>query len=278
MKRGIYTGSVMLSLGLLAACSAETETEETPIEVPSVDAEMPSDSAVEAPADQDKESNEEQNTPEKKDDLTQEEVLAAIKDQIPDTKLEKVLPGKLNISTEEHLTATTSSELASYQVTFYATDEPVPINNAALFEDDMRKEKLAVLKVTDYKDQDEQAETKIAFEDYSKVGGEQVDLGSGITGYQDAGVGNLWTSWNEGRWSLATHTSIEQPEKGVELAKQAVEYLETHSLPIPKQHGMVRLDATGENHNAVWAKDSVLYELSEVQSAKDLLEIVVSFK
>lgn len=278
MKKRIYTGSVILSLSLLVACSAETETEYTPIEQPSVDVEMPSDSEVETPTDQDKKKNEEQTIAEKKADLTQEEVLFAIKDQLLDTKLEKVLPSKLPLSTEKHLTATTNTEPASYQIIFYATDEPIPINNTALFDEDEKKEKLAVLKVTDYKDQDGPADTEVAFEDYSKVGGEEVDLGHGITAYQDAGVGNLWTSWNEGRWSLATHTSIEQSEKGIELAKQVVEYLETHSLPIPKQHGLIRLDATGENHNAIWAKDTVIFELSEVQSAKDLLEIVVSFQ
>ena len=88
----------------------------------------------------------------------------------------------------------------------------------------------------------------------------------------------MWTSWNEGRWQLITHTSIDQSEKGVVLGKQAVEYLETYSLPIPKQHGTLRLDATGDNHNALWEKDDVSFELTEVRSADDLLEIIVTFK
>ncbi|PIC74868.1 hypothetical protein [Sporosarcina sp. P17b] len=271
MKKRIYISNVILSLGLLSACSAETETEKTSIE-------QPSKSEGETLTVQDQESNGEQIASEQIDDLTQEEVLSAIKDQISTTNFDIVLPDKLPITTDQHLTATTSSESTTYQITFFVTDEPVPINNAALFDGHTKKEKLATLLVNDYKDQEGQAETKVAFEDYAKVGGEEVDLGHDITGYQDAGVGNLWTSWNEGRWSLATHTSIEQPEKGVDLGRKAVDYLETHRLPIPKQHGSIRLDATSENHYAIWAKGSVVYELSEVQSAMDLLEIVVHFQ
>ena len=70
----------------------------------------------------------------------------------------------------------------------------------------------------------------------------------------------------------------DQPEKGVELAKQTVECLENNSLPIPIQHGLVRLDASGENHHAIWAKDAILYELSEVRSAEDLLKILATFE
>ena len=264
-----YAGSVALSILLLSGCATEKDSPSTDVETPAVnDSETTEEKPVTENPDQ----------PEKDKALSQEEVLAAIKQQLLTTRIEKILPGELPVDNDWHLTATTDSGPDMYQVNFYATKEPVPINNAVLFNDETKKEKMAVLKVKEYTEQEGKADTEVAFEKYSESGGEQVDLGHGITAYQDAGVGNLWTSWNEGRWSLVTHSTTDQPEKGVELAEQTVQYLENNSLPIPKQHGLVRLDATGENHHAIWAKDAILYELSEVRSAEDLLKILATFE
>lgn len=73
------------------------------------------------------------------------------------------------------------------------------------------------------------ANEQISFVNYSQNGGQKVDLGYDIIGYQDAGAGSLWTGWNEGRWALATHTRTDNPNAGVKLAKQAVNFRNTYA-------------------------------------------------
>ena len=65
----------------------------------------------------------------------------------------------------------------------------------------------------------QEASEQVAFENFSELEGQPIDLGYGITGYQDAGAG----------------------ESGEKLAREATEFLETHTLPIPKPNGLLTL-------------------------------------
>ncbi|MDY0395153.1 hypothetical protein RWE15_12905 [Virgibacillus halophilus] len=64
-------------------------------------------------------------------DMTQKQVLQAIKDQL-DTNLDKRLPASLPLEKGKHLSAATKSDADSYRVIFFASDKPIPIDNKAL--------------------------------------------------------------------------------------------------------------------------------------------------
>lgn len=271
MKKRVYGSLLIFLLVVLSACSADHE----PVKESQIDAETSADQG-EVKTKPDDKTTGDKIEDRKAEPLTQQEVLSAIADELQ-TNVEKILPNHLPLEKGQHLTAKTESRQNEYFIDFYSTKDLIPINNEILKEERPDIKKIANLKVEIYSSEKEADET-IEFEDYSKVGGQKVDLGFEITGYQDAGVGNLWTSWNEGRWALATHTSIQQPEQGVDLAKQSVKYLEEHTLPIPKMYGLIRLDATGDSHYAIWTKGRVVVEVTEVSSAQNLLETIVSFE
>src|SRR5699024_1139296 len=143
--------------------------------------------------------------------LTEEEVLHAIKGQIT-TGLDIKLPKSLPLSEGQHLTAVTDSEATKYEVIFYQHDEPIPINNKLLFSDENPAEVVARLTVQKYDSQAE-ADEMVAHEVFDAQTGEEIKLGSKLKGYQDAGAGSVWTSFNVGRWALATHSSTQHPDK-----------------------------------------------------------------
>lgn len=120
--------------------------------------------------------------------------------------------------------------------------------------------------------------SQVNYLNYSKYGGQKMMLAHGITGYQDAGAGQLYTSWNEGRWALATHTYTSQNARGITLAKDTVNYLETHLLPTPSQYGAIQLDAVGANHVLRLQKDASVMTIDKVTSAKGLLTIATSVR
>ncbi|MBP1916526.1 hypothetical protein [Lederbergia galactosidilytica] len=208
-------------------------------------------------------------------ELTEEEVLAEIKKQI-DTKLTIVLPDSIPLDEGEHLTAATTSEDDRYTVTFFASQDPIPINNKQLNDSEAAR-KIASLTVQEYSTQ-EQADEEIAYEDFKENGGNKVDLGYEMTGYQDAGAGSLWTGWNEGRWALTTHTYTDEADSGEKLARNTVKFLENHSLPIPEEHGFVHLDATGNDQQIVWQKEKVVYQLDQIADSIIGLKIATSFE
>lgn len=123
----------------------------------------------------------------------------------------------------------------------------------------------------------EGASTQIAFDNFNQNGGQEVDLGYNIKGYQDAGAGSLWTGWNEGRWAIATHTRTDNPDAGVKLAKQAVTYLENHMLPIPRQYGMAQLDVYQSGNLIVWQDEKLVYTLDSIKDPLNALAIATAF-
>lgn len=278
MKNATLVGLAALLLGMLGGCSGDRAQGE-PQKHPDVEQREDGQPAgkEEDKANESREGQSSGNDSSGKDQaLTQAEVLQEIRSELK-TELEKVLPAKVPLKKGEHLTARTDSTPEQYEVTFYSAGRPIPVNNAALTPDNKDLKKIAVLKVKKYRSLEE-ADKAIAFENYSEAGGQKADLGHAIIGYQDAGAGSHWISWNEGRWDLAARTTTSHPEKGLDLARQTVGFLEEHTLPIPKEHGLVRLDAAGNSHFAKWAKGEVVYEMNEVSSSMTLLELAVSFK
>lgn len=217
--------------------------------------------------------------PEKGDVITpqdQTQVLQDIKKLI-ETDLEIKLPQELPILETEYLTAVIKSDKDSYSVNFYKNKEPLKLNDESIINGSSSAVEIAALKV-EKKATQEEANMEVPFEDFSKMGAQEVDLGYKITGYQDAAVGSLFTSWNKGEWAIATRSLTAESEKGVELAKKAVEYLEKNTLPTVDPHGNIHLDTEGNGNLAKWQEKEVIYVLDQVKDSMDMLKMIVSFK
>lgn len=204
--------------------------------------------------------------------MTQAEIIDALKTDLK-TDLTKMLPSELPLEEGKYLTATTKSDANNYEVVFYESDEPVAINHETLAANQI----IARLKAQKYESIQEASE-QVGFENFSEFGGQPIDLGFGITGYQDAGAGSMWTSWNEGRWAIAAHTHTSEGEKGENLAKEATEFLETHILPIPKPNGFAHIDVYQSDNRIIWQKESTVYIIDEVKDPIIALEIATSIE
>lgn len=205
---------------------------------------------------------------------TQAGALKNMKDQLK-TNLPIILPNGLPIRKGTFLTATTKAEANQVEVLFFESKEYLPINDRKL-KNSQTATIIARLVVKQYSSA-KVANEQISFVNYSQNGGQKVDLGYNIKGYQDAGAGSLWTGWNEGRWALATHTRTDNPDAGVKLAKQAVQFLETHMLPIPKQNGFARLDVYQSGNIIGWQDEKLVYTLDLMKEPLKALEIAAAF-
>lgn len=203
-----------------------------------------------------------------------EQVMAQVHDALK-TTLPVTLPHKIPITSGKHLTAKTTVSKNYYKVVFYETSHKVPVNAKKLTT--VSKKVVARIQMERYTTKAE-ALSHVNYLNYSKYGGQKVALTHGITGYQDAGAGQLYTSWNEGRWALATHTYTIQNARGVTLAKDTVHYLETHLLPAPNQYGAIQLDAVGKNHALRLQKGTAVMTIDKVTTAKGLLTIATSVR
>ena len=267
MKKIMNVFMILILMFLVVACSNKDGKIENPpdsnagIEVP-----PDSNAGIETPPT----SNQGENIP------SQTEVLKAIKEGIK-TDLTIKLPSELPLAKGEYLTAITTGDKNSYTVVFYKANKPIPINNENLGNDEMTAKEIGVLMVEKSLSQNESDE-KISFEDFSISGGQKIELGYKIIGFQDAGAGSAFTNWNEGRWALTTRSLTSESDKGVELAKRVIEYLEKNTLPIPKQYGKIHLDTEQGGNLALWQDGKIVYTIDKVKDPMDMLKIMVSIK
>ena len=167
------------------------------------------------------------------------------------------LPTDFPVTEGKHLTAITSSEKDEVTYEFYETDQELPINDPNVKKSGQF---IGNLVITKYETAEAAGEEIIqtVFAD-----GEPVDLGHGITGYQDGGAGSLFTSWNEGRWAITARSTTEKSEESLATAKETVEFLETNMLPIPKEYGHLHVDAEESGSLAKWQKQNIVYTLTD---------------
>ena len=214
----------------------------------------------------------ENETNQTKQAMTQAEVIDAIKADLK-TDLTKMLPSELPLEKRKYLTARTKSDANHYEVVFYKSDEPIAINHKTLADGQI----IARFNAQKYESVQEASE-QVAFENFSELGGQPIDLDYGITGYQDAGAGSMWTSWNEGRWAIAAHTRTSEGERGEKLAKEATEFLEAHTLPIPKPNGFAHIDVYESDNRIIWQKENIVYIIDEVKDPMIALDIATSIE
>lgn len=192
-----------------------------------------------------------------------------LKERLPDWPV--ALP---SWTTEEsqHIGATVIEEANQIEIQFYKTEEPMRLNDPAL----ASSQETALLTIQRFSSIEE-ANEQIGFQRYEEVGGGPIELGHGITGYQDAGAGSLFTSWNEGRWAIVTRTMTDVAEDGKQLARETVAFLEEHTLPIPHEHGSLHLDVHEKGSLAKWQKKNLVYGLT-APTNEELLEWAILFE
>ncbi|MGM9950846.1 MAG: hypothetical protein ACI33P_12000 [Lysinibacillus sp.] len=192
-----------------------------------------------------------------------------LKERLPDWNI--ALPS-WTAEESRHIGAAVVEEADRVEIQFYKTDGPMKVDDPAL----EGLQETALLTIEHFSSSEE-ANEQVGFQDYKEVGGEPVDLGHGITGYQDAGAGSLFTSWNEGRWAIVARTTTDAPEEGVQLARRTVSFLEEHTLPIPYEHGSLHLDVNEQGSLVKWQKEELVYGLTAAGN-EELLEWAVRFE
>lgn len=180
------------------------------------------------------------------------------------------LPTDFPVSKGSYLTAITTTNNNVITFNFYETPTKIAINDKTIKQNGTYMGQLTITKY----DSKELASEEIDQTVFNS--GQAVDLGYGITGYQDAGAGSLFTSWNEGRWSIIARSLTEKAEESLATAKETFEFLETNMLPVPKDYGYLHIDAEQTGTMAKWQKENYLYAMTDF--GEQTLPWMVKFK
>ncbi len=92
-----------------------------------------------------------------------------------------------------------------------------------------------------------------------------IDLGYGITGYQQGAAGSTYLSWNEGNWSLYVQASNIEGQDPIPTAKKVVAFLEKNYLPAPKTVGQIAIHLNMNDYQAnqiIWQDHKLVYTIS----------------
>ncbi|MDO3411825.1 hypothetical protein QWJ34_18835 [Saccharibacillus sp. CPCC 101409] len=193
------------------------------------------------------------------------------------------LPTKFELAEGKYLTASIEkNEENAFNVVFYETEEPVPVDDDSLNPD----ESTPILAIYNAETYDDPTSVKDIFFDAGDLDNipqeMAVDLGHDIVGMQEGAAGTQYLSWKEGRWVLQVKSlsldEMDQPG----IAKKMVDYLEGHSLPAPDDAGRVRAEyAEGGDRvrNLVaWNKGDVVYQIDTDHVPLEALAMAVSVK
>lgn len=161
---------------------------------------------------------------------------------------EAFIPTNIPLTEGVFPTAYTSETDMGIQIDFYATTENVAYGDERLANGEFDDAKVASVTIDNYESNEAAAE-QISQNNYAEIGGEEINMGYGITGYQDAGAGQISTGWNEGRWDFASQGPNDGKNQGLEIALGVVEYLENNLLPAPEDYGMGRFSVSNPESN-----------------------------
>ncbi|KAF1297562.1 hypothetical protein BAU15_07575 [Enterococcus sp. JM4C] len=184
---------------------------------------------------------------------------------------EVLLPTTVPINEGAYLNVASDGNNQKLSVLYFALDRPLVLNSKQL---NMETPVASYLKNTF----NSVAEATTAVNPISDNGGQKVDLGYGITGYQQGAAGSSYLSWEEGNWNLVVRASNIEGQEPQTLAKQVVEYLEKAALPAPKDNGQITLDmnkADAKANQVVWQDGTVVYTVTH-QDAMSALQMAVS--
>jgi len=214
---------------------------------------------------------------------TQQSADDVIKDIRSQLKMKNAsLPTSFTLEKGKHLTASiTSNTSDAFHINFYSTDQPVAVNDASLTASGSKVPVLASYEVKTYKDPNSTdifPDTDL--KDFPKD--MTVDLGHGIKGMTEGAAGSQYLTWTEGRWTLQIRSISEDNMNNPGIAKRMVEYLESHTLPAPKDKGFVNVEypSGGKNVNVTisWQDGKQIHQLKTEQVPLEALGMVVSVK
>lgn len=183
------------------------------------------------------------------------------------------LPQQVPVEKGKYISAIVKKLSAGYSITFKQTNTPVAVNDKTL----EQAKTLAVVHAQNYASHAEAAK-QISYHKFGPTDGETVDLGHNITGYADAGAGTAGISWNEGRWTLAALSPTTDADKGRQLARDSVAYLEQHTLPIPHQYGSIQVYTDNRQSMVRWQDGDTIFELTGINDPLTLLKVAVSMR
>ncbi|MGN7412555.1 hypothetical protein [Paenibacillus sp. SAF-068] len=174
-----------------------------------------------------------------------------------------------------------SNSADAFKVNFYATTQSVAVNDQSLTASDSKIPVLASYEVKMYKNPDQDhifPET-----DLKDIPADMaVDLGHGIKGMSEGAAGSQYLTWQEGRWTLQIRSVSEDDMNNPGIAKKIVEYLESHTLPIPKDKGYIQIEypSGGKSVHVTisWQDGNKIHQLKTDQVPLEALGMVVSVK
>ncbi|QOS78658.1 hypothetical protein JNUCC31_28815 [Paenibacillus sp. JNUCC31] len=213
----------------------------------------------------------------------QQSVNEVIKDIRSQLKMKNAsLPTSFTLAKGKNLTASIPSNASeAFRINFYTTDQPVAVNDASLTDSGSKVPVLASYEVKTYKDPNS---TDIFPEtDLKDIPKDmKVDLGHGIKGMVEGAAGSQYLTWEEGRWTLQIRSVSEDKMNNPGIAKKMVDYLESHTLPVPKDKGFVNVEypSGGKSVNVTisWQDGKQIHQLHTNQVPLDALGMVVSVK
>ncbi|GAB1155247.1 hypothetical protein YWY31_12720 [Paenibacillus illinoisensis] len=208
------------------------------------------------------------------------DVLQEIRSQLK--MKDAVLPTSFALDKGQHLAAAipvNSSE--AFKVNFYSVDQSIPVNDASLTSSNNAPDVLASYEVKTYKDPDSSG--IFPDTDLDNIPDEMsVDLGHGIKGMTEGAAGSQYLTWKEGRWTLQIRSVSEDKMDNPGIAKKMVEYLESHTLPAPKDKGFVNVEypsgAKTVNVTISWQEGKQIHQLQTNQVPNEALGMVASVK
>ncbi|MEK4366373.1 hypothetical protein MKX68_28370 [Paenibacillus sp. FSL M8-0212] len=174
-----------------------------------------------------------------------------------------------------------SNTADTFKVNFYATTQSVAINDQSLTASDSKIPVLASYEVKTYKDPDQpeifpETDLKDIPADMA------VDLGHGIKGMSEGAAGSQYLTWQEGRWTLEIRSVSEDEMNNPGIAKKMVEYLESHTLPVPKDKGYIKVEypSGGKSVHVTisWQDGNQIHQLKTDQVPLEALGMAVSVK
>ncbi|WP_317946269.1 hypothetical protein [Carnobacterium maltaromaticum] len=214
--------------------------------------------------------------------LTLDQVMDAVKNQL-ETQVVIRLPTSIPLSNPNlHVSVATVSDATSYHVIFFESKEPIPINNNAL-NDPNQASQIVTISALRYPSVSE-ANVAVGYQKADAgyengVGG--IDLGHGLTGYENAGAGSQFIGWNEGNWYLDVRSSLANTtQPGRQIATKIVEKLEKELLPAPNSVGKIQADVTDNKPNQtsiVWQEEDSVYTIESSIDVLSTIGIATSF-
>lgn len=259
MKKSLLYGVVLVSLGLMSGCT-NSATTTTTVQSEQSTTETTQSAGTTSSTTQSSTTQESTTQESTTQQTTSSEHTAQIN---PAQALQAAFPNEQTptdaVNHTQTMNIAVADEGSRFSVLYYDMAQPLVMNSKEL----NAQQPIAHFEKVQYASA-EQAKAAV-----NQLNGQDgamgVDLGYGITGYQQGAAGSTYLSWSEGKWSLYVQASNSEGEDPVPTAKEVVAFLEKNYLPAPNIAGQVaiHLNATGYQANQLtWQDNTIVYTVS----------------